>query len=213
MTLNARKCVTAVSPSGWVRTWIQMCDGSLAVLFSDGACCWYPKAPPAYFNLALAWHDAGEFVHRFLYRILPYKRIRLPCPPAGCGGSNPCCPGGTPTTLTATVFGNLGQEGTVTLTYDSSTNQWEGSASTSSWTNCAVGPPAGLTLSLRLACVLSGGNWSWQVSMSCDGFATTAICSSTTLLSCSPFYLTTSCAGQFASCTDCGVNTSVAITE
>src|SRR6516162_6483796 len=82
MPSPALKCVPVVSR--WVDQAVQMCDGTLTLLFKDGACCWYPNTNPWYFDLAITWGGPGEFVWKFLYRILPYRLIALPCPPAGC---------------------------------------------------------------------------------------------------------------------------------
>lgn len=104
---NANQCAPAFSPSGWVLWWAQMCDGSLAVNFKGGVTCWYFSAPPAYWEMALAWHDAGEFVRTFLWKKLPYRVIPFPCPPAGCGGiPAPCCPGALLPATVHVTFGN-----------------------------------------------------------------------------------------------------------
>ncbi len=72
---------------------ILMCDNTLSVLFKDGACCNYPRTTAAHYHAMIA-SDPGKWLHRNLYRILPYVRIRTPCPPAGCGGAVvACCPG------------------------------------------------------------------------------------------------------------------------
>jgi hypothetical protein len=99
-----------------------MCDGTLTLLFKDGACCWYPNTNPWYFDLAITWGGPGEFVWKFLYRILPYRLIALPCPPAGCtttttvqSSLNPANAGDS-ITFTATVTnpaGSLVPQGTV----------------------------------------------------------------------------------------------------
>jgi hypothetical protein len=61
-----------------------MCDGSLTLLFKDGTSCWYPNATGPYFEIGITYPSPGRFVWHWLYRILPYRKIRLPCPAAGC---------------------------------------------------------------------------------------------------------------------------------
>jgi hypothetical protein len=66
-------------------------------------CCLYPRTAGAYgrelFQLAHVWTDAGEWVHRFLYKKQPYKIVQPPALPcAGCrvglnvvSSTNPSC--------------------------------------------------------------------------------------------------------------------------
>ncbi len=136
--MNASQCVAV--RSSWIAMVILMCDNTLSVLFKDGFCCNYPRTSAAHFRAMLAAPSKGRWLHRNLYKILPYRPIRLPCPAAGCGQTIACCPGVTiPNTLHATV--NLGG-GTVVLTYDGSEY----------WSAGGIALNCGDVISLRLAC-------------------------------------------------------------
>jgi hypothetical protein len=138
MALQALRCIPVVSH--WVDQVIQMCDGRLALLFRNGACCYYPATDVRYFELALVWFSKGKFVWEFLgripHRIQAYRLIPLPCPPAGCqtsttiqSSANPSNPGDA-VTFTATVtnpLGGLVPQGTVEF-FDGSTDLGPGTA-------------------------------------------------------------------------------------
>jgi hypothetical protein len=115
--ITARQCF--FPHSSWVYAFILTCDNLLAVWFKrgrrrrrhhvrtggvPGVCCLYPTSNKALYDLAVSGPSAGRFVHRFLYKKLPYQLVQpppLPC--AGCGG---CCPDVTlPGTLHVTFTG------------------------------------------------------------------------------------------------------------
>lgn len=103
---------------------ILMCDNTLTVLFKDGACCNYPNTTAAHFHAMLAAASKGHWLHKNLYKILPYRRIALPCPPAGCGGVvTTCCPNAIPDNLHATVTNGGICDGSYGITYGGA-NDW-----------------------------------------------------------------------------------------
>ena len=121
--MNASKCVTV--QSSWIAMAILMCDNTLSVLFKDGACCNYPGTTQAHFNAMLAAPSKGRWLWQNLYKILPYRRIRLPCPAAGCGTvPTGCCPNAIPNGLHATVTGGGVCNGSYALTYNG-VNAWD----------------------------------------------------------------------------------------
>jgi hypothetical protein len=182
--------------SSWVHAFAKMCDGSLAVWFKRGGhryhgvrlggvpnvCCWYPNAPPHYYDLAIVWPSAGKFVWRFLYRRLVYRLIAPPCAPAllGCGVSTACCPGHTiPTTLHLTVTDNGGcacLAGSQILTWNSARGGWESAIS-----GCSS------ILDVFLSCS-AAPNWtlSFGLTQNCGGIDVAATATAT----CSPFAIT-----------------------
>jgi hypothetical protein len=96
MAWTAKRCVPV--HSSWVFQLIQGCNGEFAIQFLKyvhrrhgivvggvpGVTCYYPFAPAGYFDLALTWPSKGHFVHRFLYKVQPYKIIANPCPAGDC---------------------------------------------------------------------------------------------------------------------------------
>lgn len=110
MAWTARRCVPVVS--SWVDKLIQGCDDEFAIRFKryggvPGVTCYYPQAPAAFFNLALAWPSKGRFVWRFLYRLQPYQIIADSCPPGDCPAALNCCPSVTlPASLRVTYTGS-----------------------------------------------------------------------------------------------------------
>src|SRR4051812_48975202 len=116
MANNAERC--APLASHWLHLAALMCDGTLTVQFKNGFTCNYLGSRPAHYYSLIAAPSPGRWLHRNLYRLLPYRPCALPCPPAGCGVATTCCPGVLiPATLHAT--GNLGM-GTIPLLYDGS---------------------------------------------------------------------------------------------
>jgi hypothetical protein len=155
MPLQALRCIPVVS-SG-VDQVIQMCDGRLALLFRNGACCYYPATDVRYFELALVWASKGKYVWEFLgripHRIQAYRLIPLPCPAAGCqtstgvqSSANPSN-SGQAVTFTATVTnpsGGLVPTGTVEF-FDGNTDlgpgtvlAGSGSSATSTFTTSGL---------------------------------------------------------------------------
>jgi hypothetical protein len=141
---DAAKYCTPVN-SHWINMAILMCDGTLSVYFKDGACCNYPASNPSYYYRMVAAPSPGHYLWQALYRILPYRRIPLPCPAAGCGTvQTTCCANGLPTTLHATL--NHGG-GSVPLVYDGS----------QFWTASGILLDCGDTIDLRFTCAPGGG--------------------------------------------------------
>src|SRR5262249_50758058 len=98
----------------------------------------------------------GKWLRRNLYRLLPYQRIKTPCPPAGCGVTTTCC-GTLPTTLHATGDTGLG---TVPLVYDGSFY----------WVSDAAPVNCGASIKLRLYCSAGGSDCSTMLlQYTCDG--------------------------------------------
>jgi hypothetical protein len=129
--IKARKCFFPRSPSDWVHRIFLTCDNILAVQFNHGekvhkvsdhgpgaylgwggvpgVCCLYPttqgELAEQLYDLATVWSFAGEFVHRFLYKKLPY---RIVSPPGTCGNCITSCGvstsvAGNTVTITVTV--------------------------------------------------------------------------------------------------------------
>src|SRR5262249_22447230 len=99
----------------------------------------------------------GRWVHQHLYRRMPYRRIRLPCPAAGCGVLTGCCPQSLPRTLHATGDHRIG---TVALVYDGSPYR----APASILADC------GDALDLRFACGTGGTDCSsFSLETRCNG--------------------------------------------
>jgi hypothetical protein len=148
----ARQCV-AVS-SSWIAMAILMCDDTLSVAFKNGVCCNYPRSTKAHFQQMIAAPSKGRWLWHNLYKILPYRLIRLPCPAAGCGIATSCC-GTLPTTLHAT--GDLGM-GSVALV-------WDGSQY---WAASGISLSCGQVIDMRLSCTGSdvGG---MALQYNCDG--------------------------------------------
>jgi hypothetical protein len=133
MNVTAKYCVPAYSPSGWVFNWILTCDNELAVTFHSrrhgNVCCLYPGTTEQWFDLAISWPLPGKFVHKFLYKKMPYRLIASPCPPTECNVQTKCCTNTLPATLHATLT-NLNNcqcaSGTVTLTWNEAAGAWTG---------------------------------------------------------------------------------------
>jgi hypothetical protein len=167
-TIKAQQCVSVASH--WVRYFILTCDLKLAVQFYDGhhphhprvhhpkpdVCCYYPNTNVNYFNLAIA-SDPGRFVHAYLYKKLPYLRIKPPCPAVNCcTGTSTQYP-----TLSATLVNVAGCScvaGTYSLPWDSSVSAWR---NTAAFLVCG-----GKALNLTVTC---SGNGVWQISGDCAG--------------------------------------------
>lgn len=75
--MPSSQCVPVVS--SWVDTLV-LTNSDFAIVFRSGACCLYPAAGQAMFNLALVAPSKGKFVHQFLYKKWPYNLIVNPCP-------------------------------------------------------------------------------------------------------------------------------------
>jgi hypothetical protein len=142
-------------------------------------CCLYPRTAGArgrrLYELAQVWSYAGEFVHRFLYRIEPYVLVGPPVLPClGCGIQTTCCSPPLPTTLFATITGTS-CHGTGSIALVHTTGQvWTGSDSTSG-------------LDLILECQ---GNTAlnWHLSITCNG--TTSFTTFAVAGNCDPLSLT-----------------------
>jgi hypothetical protein len=115
--------------SRWVRQFILTDTCELAVQFKNHrgeVCCLYPGTNKALFELAITWPSPGKFVHRFLYRKLPYRLIVPPC--KGVGARGPvgnvftAC-GCLPPTVRASI---RGVPGSVVMTYDEPSGTWSG---------------------------------------------------------------------------------------
>jgi hypothetical protein len=148
MPLTAQRCVRVVS--SWVLQFILTCDDGtgqhLAVQFLrkvrrvhgvtvggvPGVTCLYPGTTRRHFDLALVWGGPGRFVHRFLYKKMPYTLIKCPCPAAGCTVTTNCCSAALPTTLHATITDPnsdcpcAAAGASITLVYNPATHKWTG---------------------------------------------------------------------------------------
>jgi hypothetical protein len=126
MSCNVR-CVPV--SSRWVRQFILTAGCELAVWFKNGVCCLYPHTTQAWFNQAIAAARPGVYIHQALYKKMPYRLIRPPCPPAG-GVVTTCCGNTLPTTLHATIANVLNAacaaNTTIALVYDAGTATWIG---------------------------------------------------------------------------------------
>ncbi len=169
LDIRAKQCV-AVS-SSWVRYFILTCNDKLAVQFYDShhpqhprvhhpkpdVCCYYPNTNDELFDIAIA-SDPGRFVHQYLYKKLPYVRIKPPCPPPQAG----CCAqyvNDYPNLyLTLANLGNAScLAGTYTLTWQPMAQRWQMNQATvcngnplDAWLICQAGTPT--TWILEVAC-------------------------------------------------------------
>jgi hypothetical protein len=129
MSCNGR-CVPV--SSRWVRQFILTANCELAVWFKNGVCCLYPHTTQAWFNQAIAAASPGHYVHLALYKKMPYRLIRAPCPPTGGDVSTTCCANSLPATLHATIANLLDTPcagpTTIALVYDAGTATWTGTA-------------------------------------------------------------------------------------
>src|SRR4051794_10628268 len=108
--LLCKKAFTPYSPSDWVQMIGLDCNDALWVWFKrrgvPSVCCLYPGTAGAVgrnlYDIAHGWPFAGEFVHRFLYRIHGYTIVQPPVVPCvGCGQLVSCCPDPIPNRLVA----------------------------------------------------------------------------------------------------------------
>jgi hypothetical protein len=170
--------------SRWVRQFILTANCELAVWFKNGVCCLYPHTTAAWFKRAIAAPSPGRYIWQYLYKKMPYRLIRPPCPPSGGGGiTTTCCPAAAlPQTLHATVAGGGGVAGSYAMVYAG--GPW---AYTGALGSCSASPAT-----LVFAC--TAASWTLQVS----GNPTVYSPSSTV---CSPLQVTfndvnlTSCGG------------------
>ena len=168
----AAKCVPVVS--SWVSLFILTCNNELAVQFHNGVCCLYPGTNLALFQTAISWPSPGKFVHRFLYKRLPYRLIKPPCPAQACSGTitTTCCPTITlPNTLHGTLTGAGALNGTYAMYYTAlSVPTWK----TNDFLNCS-----GLMASISITCqttsswsaVIGVGSFGPNVGSSCIPFS------------------------------------------
>jgi hypothetical protein len=152
--VKPRECFFANSPSQWVYMIFITCDNILGVWYRHGQkvkkvadhgpgayigwggvpefCCIYPgtqgELAETLYELALVYPDAGEWVHRFLFKKQAYVPVSLLMPCGACitsctitSSKNPCDPGDT-VTFTVTITNADGSptkgdapEGTLTL--------------------------------------------------------------------------------------------------
>ena len=115
--------------SHWVRQFILTSRCTLAVWFKNGICVEYPGTSQPWFSQASAAPSPGHYIHQFLYKKMPYRIIRPPCPPSA---QTTCCPNAFPLTLHATLADDVGTpcaSGTIALTYDAGSQKWTGSGS------------------------------------------------------------------------------------
>jgi hypothetical protein len=155
----ARYCTPVVSH--WIAMAILMCDDTLSVWFKDGVCCNYPRTTAHHYYAMIA-SDPGVWLHHNLYKILPYRRIPLPCPAAGCGQSTNCCPGQVPNSLHVTVTDGGGcgcLAGVFRLDWNAADQAWEYSG-----TGCG-----GLNYFIRLTCTQLAA-WDLQFSVGGGSF-------------------------------------------
>ncbi len=162
----AKMCVPVYS--SWVATVIKGCQGEFAVQFKHGVyrdqdhkvrrwwggvpgvVCFYPTAPPVYFDLMLAAPSKGRFVHQYLDKKLPYQIIPNPCPEKDCGQQVNCCAHPVPNVLHVTLLPDVGCAcvgGSFPITWNGST--WHGTG------NFGCGTRA-VTVDLRCAAILPG---------------------------------------------------------
>lgn len=199
MACNVR-CVPV--RSRWVYQFILTAGCELAVWFKNGVCCLYPHTTPAWFTRAIAAPRPGHYVHQFLYKKMPYRIIRPPCPAAAGGGGAvpvPCCNDPVPTTLHLT--GNLGV-GTLVLTYDGS-RYW---ASSSRALSC------GATAQFRLECT-GIHEFDFALDVTCDGTLWVPMGLDLGTASCAPFNLDYALLiGGFDHCSPCNATLTATIT-
>ena len=127
MSCNVR-CVPV--RSRWVRQFILTSRCTLAVWFKNGVCVEYPGTSQPWFSRALAAPSPGHYIHQFLYKKMPYRVIRPPCPPSTPPISTPCCPAGIPALLHATITNTQNTPcapTTIPLAYNAGTGRWAGS--------------------------------------------------------------------------------------
>jgi len=202
MAANPAKICTGIR-SSWIQLAILMCNDTLSVQFHNGFCCNYLRSTRAHYQQIIAAHSAGHWLRKNLYRILPYKVIALPCPPAGCGQQTACCPNVLPNTLHATA--NLGI-GSVPLVYDGALF-WASQA--------AVASSCGAHFLFRLHCQLPANDCnSLQLEYTCDG-GTNWIQAAVSIAgcTCSPLSLPyTGQAGPFQNCQPCNDILNVTVT-
>ena len=151
----AAKCVPV--RSSWVGQFILTCDDELAVQFRNGVCCLYPGTNAALFRIAISWPSPGKFVHLFLYKRLPYRLIKPPCPAQPCGGggtiTTACCPTDpVPMALHATLTGAGALDGTYSLGYDPTNPD-------PTWLTGTVFTCVGLQQPLVFSCAAFGATW------------------------------------------------------
>lgn len=101
----------------------------LAVWFKNGVCCLYPHTTQAWFIRAVAAPSPGHYVHQFLYKKMPYRLIRPPCPAVGGGGGGgttqtSCCTDPVPNTLHATITNDSALNGSYALTHNATSDHW-----------------------------------------------------------------------------------------
>ena len=95
----ADKCTPVVS--SWL-THVGTFGGHLFCVFRNGVCCLYPNTDDSYYDLAIAYASKGHFVHEWLFKLLPYRLIKNPCPSI-LGVAVGCCPVVLPRVLHATM--------------------------------------------------------------------------------------------------------------
>ena len=175
--------------SSWL-THVGTYGGKLFVAFRNGVCCLYPNTDDSYYQLALTYASKGHYVHQWLYKLLPYRLIKNPCPAILAPGVvTGCCPGAIPLTLHATYTGAVTVPTSVPLVWNPAALRWESAA----FTVCGIGSQF-----LFLDC--TGGVWTLTPGLStCVQFPN----ANPTTSPCSPFVLTfnglsgTCCVGTF----------------
>jgi hypothetical protein len=138
MAAPQAKFCTAVH-SHWILMAILMCDETLSVWFKHGICVNYRGSNINHYRQMIGAASPGRWLHRNLYRILPYKVIPLPCPAAGCGVMTSCCPNSIPTNLHLSLAGGGScacMSGTFPLTWSSSGGTFGGPAGLGSQNLC-----------------------------------------------------------------------------
>ena len=161
--------------SRWVYQFVLTAGCELAVWFKNGVCCLYPHTTQAWFLRAIAAPRPGHYVHQFLYKKMPYRIIRPPCPAAGGGIPVACCTDPVPGTLHLTA--NLGL-GTLALTYDGSRY----------WTSSSGALSCGASAQFRLECTGTSAS-DFALDVTCDGALWVPMGLNLGTASCSPFHL------------------------
>jgi hypothetical protein len=155
MAIIAQHCLQV--RSSWVRKLILTCDTDgtgqhLAVSFKrwvgphhhiPNLTCLYPQTDKRFYDIGSVFPSKGHFVHRFLYRKMPYRLIADPCPQQACTVTVGCCGNPIPLTLHCTFSGGFGTcvnlDGTtIAVSWNATNSRWEYNGPLIGTNNCSV---------------------------------------------------------------------------
>ncbi len=203
---QAKSC-TAVH-SHWILMAILMCDETLSVWFKHGICVNYRGSNVHHYRQMIAAASPGRWLHRNLYRILPYKVIPLPCPAAGCGVTTSCCPNSVPTPLHLSLAGSAGcgcMSGTYLLTYSPTGGSFGGPA----WVGSAAACSRSIAFIFECA---QGVRWQWHLTITTGPFEIVKNVNDDTS-TCDPFLQTYSGLNVFTFSGACSGSVSATVTS